>query len=88
MNKAGAGARDPRLSLQTILAFSATSLPITAVAVAVTVHLPAYFAANIGVALAVVAAAFAAVRMIDVPNDPALLWTAPAAGSAATGCGR
>ena len=72
MNKAGAGARDPRLSLQTILAFSATSLPITAVAVAVTVHLPAYFAANIGVALAVVAAAFATVRMIDVPIEPAL----------------
>jgi Na+/melibiose symporter-like transporter len=69
LNKA---ARDPRLSLQTILAFSATSLPITAVAVAVTVHLPAYFAANIGVALAVVAAAFATVRMIDVPIEPAL----------------
>jgi Na+/melibiose symporter-like transporter len=72
LNKAGAVARDPRLSLQTILAFSATSLPITAVAVAVTVHLPAYFAANIGVALAVVAAAFATVRMIDVPIEPAL----------------
>ena len=72
MNKAGAVARDPRLALQTILAFSATSLPITAVAVAVTVHLPAYFAANIGVALAVVAAAFATVRMIDVPIEPAL----------------
>jgi len=72
LNKAGAAARDPRLSLQTILAFSATSLPITAVAVAVTVHLPAYFAANIGVALAVVAAAFATVRMIDVPIEPAL----------------
>ena len=72
MNKAGVAARDPRLSLQTILAFSATSLPITAVAVAVTVHLPAYFAANIGVALAVVAAAFATVRMIDVPIEPAL----------------
>jgi Na+/melibiose symporter-like transporter len=69
LNKA---VRDPRLSLQTILAFSATSLPITAVAVAVTVHLPAYFAANIGVALAVVAAAFATVRMIDVPIEPAL----------------
>jgi Na+/melibiose symporter-like transporter len=69
LNKA---TQDPRLSLRTILAFSATSLPITAVAVAVTVHLPAYFAANIGVALAVVAAAFAAVRMIDVPIEPAL----------------
>ena len=72
MNKAGAKTQDPRLSLQTILAFSATSLPISAVAVAVTVHLPAYFAANIGVALAVVAAAFATVRMIDVPIEPAL----------------
>lgn len=72
MNRAGAGARDPRLAFMTVLAFSATSLPITAVAVAVTVHLPAYFAANIGVALAVVAAAFATVRMIDVPIEPAL----------------
>lgn len=35
-------------------------------------HLPAYFAASIGVELTVVAAAFAAVRLIDVPIEPAL----------------
>src|SRR4051812_25475354 len=63
---------DARLALPTIIAFSATSLPISAIAVAVTVHLPAYFAASIGVALGVVAAAFATVRMIDVPIEPAL----------------
>ena len=72
MTKAAKGAQDARLALPTILAFSATSLPITAIVVAVTVHLPAYFAASIGVALGVVAAAFATVRMIDVPIEPAL----------------
>ena len=72
MTKPAKAATDARLALPTILAFSATSLPISAIAVAVTVHLPAYFAASIGVALGVVAAAFATVRMIDVPIEPAL----------------
>lgn len=40
--------------------------------IAAAVHLPAYFAANIGVELTVVAAAFAMVRLIDVPIEPAL----------------
>ena len=39
------------LSLSTILAFCATSVPITALVVAITVHMPAYFAASIGVPL-------------------------------------
>lgn len=63
---------DTRLPLSLALAFAATSLPIQAMLVAAAVHLPAYFAANIGVELTVVAAAFAMVRLIDVPIEPAL----------------
>jgi Na+/melibiose symporter-like transporter len=55
-----------------VLAFSATSVPIAALAMAITVHMPAYFAASIGVPLTAVAAAFFTCRMIDIPVEPAL----------------
>lgn len=71
MTKAAEG-RDGRLPLSLALAFAATSLPLQALAIAVAVHLPAYFAANIGVQLAVVGAAFGTVRLIDVPIEVAL----------------
>ena len=61
-----------RLSLPRVLAFACTSLPLSALAIAVSVHLPNYFAANIGVPLTVVAAAFATTRLIDIPVDPLL----------------
>jgi GPH family glycoside/pentoside/hexuronide:cation symporter len=61
-----------RLSLPTILAFSGTSLPLAALVLAVAVHLPRYFASHLGVSLTVVGAAFALVRLIDIPLDPAL----------------
>jgi Na+/melibiose symporter-like transporter len=61
-----------RLSLGLALAFAATSLPLSALGLAAAVHLPSYFAANIGVPLTVVGAAFALVRFIDVPIEPAL----------------
>jgi glycoside/pentoside/hexuronide:cation symporter, GPH family len=60
------------LPLGRILAFSATSMPIAALVVAITVHLPAYFAASIGVPLLSVAAAFAICRGLDIPVEPAL----------------
>ena len=63
---------DPSLSFGRTLAFSATSLPLVAVVVAITVHMPAYFAASIGVPLVAVAAAFAICRTIDIPIEPAL----------------
>lgn len=63
---------DPSLSFGRTLAFSATSLPLVAVVVAITVHMPAYFAASIGVPLVTVAAAFAICRTIDIPIEPAL----------------
>lgn len=65
-------AADAPLSLGRTLAFSATSLPISAVVLAITVHMPAYFAASIGVPLVAVAAAFATCRTIDIPIEPAL----------------
>lgn len=65
-------ARDPRLPLSLALAFAATSLPLQALAIAVAVHLPAYFAATVGVELVVVGAAMGAVRLIDVPVEVAL----------------
>ncbi|MBP7650050.1 MAG: MFS transporter, partial [Phenylobacterium sp.] len=61
-----------RLSLGTILAFAGTSLPLSALAIAISVYLPRYFASHIGVELAVVGAVFALVRAIDIPLDPAL----------------
>jgi Na+/melibiose symporter-like transporter len=61
-----------RLPLATALAFSATSLPLMALGLAVAVHLPAYFAANIGIELTVVGTAFAFCRFVDVPIEPAL----------------
>ena len=64
--------RDGRLSTSLALSFAATSLPLSALGIAVSVHLPAYFAANIGVELTVVAAAFALVRFIDIPIEPTL----------------
>ena len=60
------------ISLGRMLTFSATSVPIAALVVAITVHLPAYFAASIGVPLTVVAAAFVMCRTIDIPVEPAL----------------
>jgi glycoside/pentoside/hexuronide:cation symporter, GPH family len=72
MTKERAAGADGRLSLGLALAFAATSLPLQALAIAVAVHLPAYFAASIGVELAVVGAAFGLARMIDVPIEPAL----------------
>jgi GPH family glycoside/pentoside/hexuronide:cation symporter len=63
---------DPSLSLGRTLTFSATSLPIMALVLAITVHLPAYFAASIGVPLTAVAAAFFICRTVDIPIEPAL----------------
>ncbi len=69
---AGAKAKDARLPLATSLAFSATSLPLMAMGISVSIHMPAFFAANIGLPLAAVAAAFGTVRLIDVPLEMVL----------------
>lgn len=61
-----------RLPLGLAVAFAATSLPLSGLGIAASVHLPAYFAASLGVELAVVGAAFALARGIDVPIEPAM----------------
>jgi GPH family glycoside/pentoside/hexuronide:cation symporter len=72
LTQASTASPSGRLSLGTILAFAGTSLPLSALAIAISVYLPRYFASHIGVELAVVGAVFALVRAIDIPLDPAL----------------
>lgn len=69
---AAARPRGARLSLSTILAFAATSLPLSAMTIAIAVYLPQYYARNLGVSLAVVGSVFAIIRLIDIPLDPML----------------
>jgi Na+/melibiose symporter-like transporter len=59
-------------SLGRTLAFAATSLPISAVVLAITIHLPAYFATNMGLPMATVGLSFAICRFIDIPVEPML----------------
>jgi Na+/melibiose symporter-like transporter len=54
------------------LGFSMPSLPVGAVAVAVPVFLPNYYASHLGLNLEVVGGAFFAVRLIDVLFDPVI----------------
>ena len=60
----------PRLSLPGLLAFSMPNVAIGALAVALTVYLPRYYASHFGIALAVVGGAFGIVRLIDMTFDP------------------
>jgi Na+/melibiose symporter-like transporter len=60
------------LSLPALVAFGSTNIPIFALQLALSVHLPRYFASHMGLSLATVGAAFALVRAIDIPLDPAL----------------
>lgn len=72
MSKTVSRGRDPSLSLPAALAFSATSIPVSAIVLAISVHMPAYFASSIGVPLTVVAFAFSICRFIDIPVEPML----------------
>jgi Na+/melibiose symporter-like transporter len=66
-NKAG-----ERLSTPALFAFAAPGIAIAALQLALTVHLPRYFATHMGISLAAVGSAFALVRAIDIPLDPLL----------------
>jgi GPH family glycoside/pentoside/hexuronide:cation symporter len=55
-----------------VLSFSAVALPLGALAVAVAVYLPPYFASHLGVSLTVIGAAWAVVRLLDILVDPVL----------------
>jgi Na+/melibiose symporter-like transporter len=48
------------------------SIPWSALQLALSVHLPRYFASHIGLSLAVVGTAFALVRFVDIPIDAAI----------------
>lgn len=61
-----------RLSLPGLLAFSMPGLCVGALAVALGVYLPHYYAGHLGLGLAAVGAAFSAVRLIDTAVDPFL----------------
>ncbi|MCC7266369.1 MAG: MFS transporter, partial [Caulobacteraceae bacterium] len=67
-----ATADQPGLPAPMVAAFSTLALPLGALAVAVSVYLPPYFAANLGVNLAAIGAAFAIVRLLDIGVDPIL----------------
>lgn len=61
-----------RLPLGRLFAFSAPCLPLAAVGLPVVVHLPPYYAGNLGLDITVVGLIFFIVRVIDVPLDPVL----------------
>ena len=62
-------ARPGQLALAAVLAFASVSIPIAALQLAISVHLPRYFASSIGREVAVVGLAFGLVRLIDIPID-------------------
>jgi Na+/melibiose symporter-like transporter len=70
LTQATTTARAKPLSLWGILAFACTSLPVSGLAVAISVQLPRYFASHLGISLVVVGGAFATVRFIDIWLDP------------------
>jgi glycoside/pentoside/hexuronide:cation symporter, GPH family len=61
-----------RLSLATALPFSAPSLPLWALGVAVFVYLPPYFAGHLGVSMTLIGAVWMIVRLVDIPVDVGL----------------
>jgi GPH family glycoside/pentoside/hexuronide:cation symporter len=65
-----ASAPHTRLPLGRLLAFSLPGLPIGALAAALSVYLPRYYASHIGLSLAAVGSAFMIVRLVDMCFDP------------------
>ena len=59
-----------RLPLARLIAFSQPGLIVGALAVAISVHLPRYFAGHFGMGLAAVGGIFMLVRLIDCGFDP------------------
>lgn len=69
MSKAKSVAPSTTITIAAALAFASASIPIQALVLAISVHLPRYFASHVGLELAAVGAAFAMVRLIDIPID-------------------
>ena len=62
----------PRLSLPALIAFSLPGLPTGALAIALGIFLPRYYAGHFGLALAAVGGAFGLIRLLDTFVDPVL----------------
>jgi Na+/melibiose symporter-like transporter len=60
------------ISWPRLFAFALPGLPIGALAVALSVYLPRYYASHIGLSLAAVGAAFGIVRLVDMCFDPVI----------------
>ena len=59
-----------RLSPRTLIPFAVAALAPNALVLAVTIHLPRYFAGHIGIGLTAVGFAFTIVRLMDIAFDP------------------
>jgi glycoside/pentoside/hexuronide:cation symporter, GPH family len=62
----------PRLALPALVAFATPGLCIGALAVALSVYLPRYYAGHFGLGLPAVGLAFMAVRLVDMLFDPVI----------------
>lgn len=60
------------MPLLPILAFAGANLAPTGLVLALTIHLPRYFAGHVGIGLAAVGFAFTVVRLLDIALDPLL----------------
>lgn len=72
MESRGGGRKDGAIPTGALLSFAAANIPVAIITLAVTVHLPRYFAGHLALPLTVVGASFAIVRLIDLLLDPAL----------------
>jgi Na+/melibiose symporter-like transporter len=61
-----------RISFARLFAFALPGLPVGALAVALSVYLPRYYASHIGLSLAAVGSAFGIVRLVDMCFDPVI----------------
>lgn len=61
-----------RVSLTRLICFSAAAVAPQGLLLALTIHLPRYFAGHVGLGLAAVGAAFTIVRLLDIALDPML----------------
>jgi len=62
----------PSKSASSLWIFAATAFPLQAIIMAVAMYLPQHYSRSLGLDLAVVGGAFAAIRLIDLPFDPLL----------------
>lgn len=61
-----------RVTLARVICFSAAAVAPQGLLLALTIHLPRYFAGHVGLGLAAVGAAFTIVRLLDIALDPML----------------